>query len=347
MSRVPRTLAVLGLASLLVSGCAGTVRAGAAATVGDERITATQLQEVVARGLADPSAQQTVGADKAGFERSVLGRLIQHEVLAAAAGEHGVTVDGATVDAAYDRFTQQLGGEANLRAEAAKAGIAAADLRGVITDAALRDALADKLTADVPVDEAALRRSYQDGIAEFDQVHSAHILVPTLKQGQQLLAQVRARPAEFAALAARFSQDTSNKDKGGDLGFQGRGRLEKGFEDAIFKAKPGAFVLARTSFGYHVIHVIERRTTSFAEARVLLRRTLLGEERALALQAELRETAEDLGVHVNPRFGSWDPATENVIASPVCPDAVSSPSPRSPDEGVEGAAPQPEASPDC
>jgi parvulin-like peptidyl-prolyl isomerase len=345
VSRAPRTLAVLGLAALLVSGCNGTVRAGAAATVGEERITTTELDELVTRGLADPAAQQTIGADKAGFERSVLARLIQHEVLTAAAEKHAVTVDGATIDAAYDRFATQLGSEANLKAEAAKAGIAQGDLRGVIADAALRDALADKLTADIPVPEDQLRLAYQDGISEFDKVHSAHILVKSQQQAQQILAQVRAKPEVFASLAARFSQDPSGKDNGGDLGFQGRGRLEKPFEDAVFAAKPGSFVLAKTTYGFHVIHVIERRTTTFAQATVLLRRTLLGDVRAAALEESLVTTAKNLGVHVNPRFGSWDPTTEDVIATPLCADAISSPSARPDDAGA--AAPDPSASPVC
>jgi foldase protein PrsA len=345
VSRAPRTLAVLGLVALLVSGCNDTIRAGAAATVGDERITTTELDELVSRGLADPAAQQTIGADKAGFERSVLARMIQHEVLAAAAEKHAVTVDGATVDAAYDRFATQLGSEANLKAEAAKAGIAQDDLRGVIADAALRDALADELTADIPVPEDQLRLAYRDGISEFDQVHSAHILVASQQLARQILSQVRAKPDVFASLAARFSQDTSNKDNGGDLGFQGRGRLEKPFEDAIFSAKPGSFVLAKTSFGFHVIHVVARRTTSFAQAKVLLRRNLLGDARAAALEESLVATAKDLGVHVNPRFGSWDPTTQDVIATPLCADAVSSPAPRADDAG--SPAPDPSASPLC
>jgi len=345
VSRATRTLAVVGLAGLLVSGCGGTVRAGAAATVGDERITQSELEELVTRGLKDPAAEQTVGADKPAFERSVLSRLIQHEVLAVAAGKQSVTVDGATVDAAYDRFADQLGGETALKTEAAKAGIAAVDLRGVIADAALRDALADKLTADVEIPDAALRQAYQEGISEYDKVRSAHILVSTQQQAQQLLAQVRAKPDVFPSLAARFSQDTSNKDTGGDLGFQGRGRLEKGFEDAVFSAKPGAFVIAKTSFGYHVIHVIARRTTTFEQAKVFLRRTLLGDERGFVLQDELAKTARDLGVRINPRFGSWDPITEDVIATPICADAVSSPSPRPDDTGQ--AVPEPSASPVC
>ena len=43
------------------------------------------------------------------------------------------------------------------------------------------------------------------------------------------------------------AQDTSNKATGGDLGFQGRGALEKPFENAIFSARPGTFTTARTS----------------------------------------------------------------------------------------------------
>jgi parvulin-like peptidyl-prolyl isomerase len=343
--RASRCLAVAGLLAVTLSAC-GTPRAGAAATVGDERITTSELHAVVQRSLADPSAEQTVGADKPGYERSVLARMIQHLVLVKAAEETGVTVDGATVDEAFDTFAAQLGGEAALRSEALKAGIAAADLRDAISDAALRDAIADRLTASIAIPREILAQQYQANIAQYDKVHSAHILVATLAQAQQILARVKADPESFPSFAARFSQDTSNKAQGGDLGFQGRGALEKPFEDAIFAAKPGSFVIAKTSFGFHVIHVIERKTVTLAQARTQLRRTLLGQQRAEALAALLDKTAKALKVHVNPRFGSWDPSTEGVIATVLCPGtAISSPSPRPDDSG--GAAPTPTASPDC
>jgi foldase protein PrsA len=342
--RAPRLLAAAGLVVLLVSGCGdGTVRAGAAATVGDERITTSELNTIVERGLADPSARQTVGSDRPAFERSVLGRMIQHIVLETAARAHHVTVDGATVDAAFETFAQQLGGEANLRSEALKAGIAPADLRDAIRDAALRDALGDTLTASIPVPRAEIVKAYQANIAQYDRVHSAHILVRALAQAQQLLAQAKRDPDSFAALAKQYSLDTSNKEQGGDLGFQGRGALEKPFENAIFTATPGSFVLAHTSFGYHVIHVIARRTVTLEQATTSLRRTLLAEPRSQALTTVLSDTADKLGVHVNPRFGTWDASTEEVVATPVCPSSISSPSPRADDQG----APQPTESPRC
>jgi peptidyl-prolyl cis-trans isomerase SurA len=343
--RATRTAALVGLLAVSLSAC-GTVRAGAAATVGDDRITSSELTAVVDRGLKDPSAQQTVGADKPAFERSVLSRLIQHLVLVKAAADNDVSVDGADVDAAFDSFAQQLGGEQQLRSEALKAGIAAQDLRGAIADAALRDALADKLTASIEIPPAVLAQAYQQSIGQFDRVHSAHILVTTLAQAQDLLAQVQRDPASFPALAAQFSQDTSNKANGGDLGFQGRGALEKPFEDAIFAAKPGTFVLAHTSFGYHVIHVIERQTVSLADATTTLRRTLLADQRAQAVEELLAKTAKGLHVRVNPRFGTWEAETRSVVETVTCPKtAVSSPSPRPDDTG--GAGPTPAATPVC
>ena len=349
MKRAPRLLAAAGAVALLAgltAGC-GTVRSGAAATVGDDRITVTTLQQAVDRGLADPTAKQNVGTDRAGFERSVLTRLVQHLVLAEAAKREGVTVTGADVDAEQDSFEAQLGGPTQLKAEALKAGIAPQDLRGVIADAALRDALADKLTSSIDVPQSALQQAYQQNIAEYDKVHSAHLLVSSQALAQQLLARAKADPSSFPALVKQYSLDTSNKDTGGDLGFQGRGALEKPFEQAIFSAKPGSFVLAHTSYGWHVIHVIERRTTTLAQATTQLRRLLLGTQRQELVQAVLTKTAKRIGVHVNPRFGRYDAATATVTAIPTCPSsAISSASPR-PDAAQPQQGDQPSPTPSC
>ena len=305
---------VLATAGLLLTGCgASTVRSGSAAVVGGDRIATTELQRVVDRGLSDPQAQQRVGADRSGFQRAVLGRLIQHEVLTRAAATVGATVTGAQVDATTDRIAAQLGGQQGLATQAAKAGIAPSDLRQTLRDVALRDVLGDRLTANVAVPEATLQQAYQQQIAMYDQVRSAHILVATQSAADDLLRTVKAAPGRFAELAARFSTDTGSKDQGGELGFQGRGALEKPFEAAIFGNPPGSFVLARTRFGFHVIHVEERRTTTPAQAAPELRRTALAKERMTAVTDLLRRTAARLGVRVNPRFGSWDPTAFDVV----------------------------------
>jgi parvulin-like peptidyl-prolyl isomerase len=335
---------------LVLSGCGdGTVRTGAAATIGDDRITTSQLDGYVTRGLKDPQAQQKVGADKASYERDALSRILQHDIITAAAKRQGVTTTGADLDQFEANLNQQIvqGGQgASLEAAAAAAGIAKADQREFFTDLVLKEAIADKLTADLQVPDALLQQGYEQNIAQYDQVHSAHILVATKALADNILRQVKADPSTFAALAAKYSTDTSSKATGGDLGFQGKGALVKPFEAAIFTNKPGTFVEAHTQFGWHVIHVIARKTTTFEQAKRDLRRQVLQSQRDERLGAYLTQVSKDLGVHVNPRFGVWDPANQDVVEPTTCPStAFVSPSPRAADSAT--AAPTPSATPAC
>jgi parvulin-like peptidyl-prolyl isomerase len=340
VTRTLRLLAVSAVAAVALTGCGdGTVRTGAAATVGNDRISDSTLSTLVKRSLAAPGAAAAVGADKVAFERSALTRLLQHLLLTRAARDENVTVTATAVDTAFAGFASGAGGEAALQDQANKAGIAGADLRGAIADAVLRDALGDKLTESIQISAADLQTAYTANIAQFDQVHSAHILVAKLATAQQILARVKADPTTFAKQAALYSSDTSNKDKGGDLGFQGKGALAKPFEDAIFANKPGSFVIAHTTFGFHVIHVLERKTTSLDEATPMLRRQLLSDQRGALLKTYLQRVAKKLGVHVNPRFGSWNAADQTVSATADCPATTfSTPSPR-PGDTAPAAAP--------
>ena len=318
-----RRSAVLVLVLLLIGTAAvgvtltqqGASRQAVAATIGSERITSAALNRSVNLGLADPAAQKAVGSDRAAFERTVLRRLIDHVILAKLAAEQQVAVTEADVLAVRSGVARQVGGETNLKSEALKAGIPLADLNQTISDVALKDALADKLTASVPVSDSDLTAAYQRGIGDYDQVHSAHILVASAAKAKALLALIRKHAGEFPALAAKYSIDRASAAAGGDLGFHGRGALEKPFERAIFAAKPGAFVLAHTRFGYHVIHVLERRTTTLAQARTALRRGLLAQPRADALQRALQEESKKLVVIVDTRIGRWDPAALDVVAA--------------------------------
>jgi peptidyl-prolyl cis-trans isomerase D len=96
--------------------------------------------------------------------------------------------------------------------------------------------------------------------------------------------------ADFGALAAKHSDDPGSKDKGGDLGWFGRGQMVPEFEEAVFGAKPGEILgPVRSQFGYHIIKVEgfrPKRQRPFDEVRDEVRFRYL--EGRAAAEAEVR-----------------------------------------------------------
>ncbi|MEX2291343.1 MAG: peptidylprolyl isomerase [Mycobacteriales bacterium] len=346
MTRTPGRLApaagiFLLAALLLLTGCGdGEVRPGAAAIVGDQRITTEGLQSLVERGLADPQAAQQLGADRAAYQRQALSRLINTAVLERAAEDEGVTVTSGDVARQIGRFEEQAGGRQPLEEQAAQSGISPQDLEDFVRSIVLDQALGDALTEDLAVPAADLRALYQENLAEYDQVRSRHILVPDEPSAARILAEVEQDPTRFPELAAEFSTDASNKEAGGELGAAGRGQFVPEFEKAIFDAEPGDVLLVQTQFGFHVVEVLERQTTSLEEATPELRRAALQQPRQERMQQLLQETSQQMGVSVNPRFGRWNPESGQVEPAED-PNGVLTPAPEGEplQPGVPGAPP--------
>lgn len=338
MTRIPRRLALAGLAVLLLTGCGGQLRPGAAAVVGEQRITTESLQQVVERGLSDPQAAEQFGADRPGYQRQALSRLINRALLQEAAVASGVTVTERQVSDQVDRFVAQVGSREELDQQAAQSGISREDLLPFVRDIVLNEQLGEKITEGVQVTDEQLQAVYDENLAQYDQVQSRHILVADEQMARTLLDQVRQDPSRFAALAAEFSIDPSNKDQGGDLGLAGRGQFVPEFEQVLFATPPGTFGIAKTDFGWHVIGVVERQTTTLEQAAPELRRTALQEQRQAATAALLQETSERLGIRVNPRFGRWNGELGGV--EPIkSPNGVLTPAPDAPEPGTDPLRP--------
>jgi peptidyl-prolyl cis-trans isomerase D len=110
-----------------------------------------------------------------------------------------------------------------------------------------------------------------------DFIHASHILIrvenndsiTALKRAKDILAKAK-NGQDFAELAKTNSSDGSASN-GGDLGWFGKGRMVKPFEEAAYKAKVGQIVgPIRTQFGYHLIKVLGRdnREVKIADIRM-------------------------------------------------------------------------------
>ncbi|HEY0020099.1 MAG TPA: peptidylprolyl isomerase [Longimicrobium sp.] len=133
------------------------------------------------------------------------------------------------------------------------------------------------------------------------EVKARHILLrpgqeggpePTPAQRQakrQQAEEIQRRAAageDFAQLAAQFTEEPQGKERGGDLGWFGRGRMVPQFEEAAFKLQAGQVSpVVETPFGYHVIKVEERRQQAMGENREQFRAQLRGTAQQRAVGA--------------------------------------------------------------
>lgn len=107
---------------------------------------------------------------------------------------------------------------------------------------------------------------------------ASHILVPienndslkALRKAHEILAMAR-KGDDFAELARNHSTDPGSAERGGDLGWFGKGKMVKPFEDAAFAAPLGRVVgPVRTQFGYHLIKVTGKTKRELRIADLIL-----------------------------------------------------------------------------
>lgn len=143
---------------------------------------------------------------------------------------------------------------------------------------------AEAQMAQVQVAPAEVRKAYDDNQRRFqikEARQASHILIAAeggadakkkaRAKADELHAQLKKNPKDFAALAKQHSQDPGSAAKGGDLGFFERGAMVKGFDDVVFSMKPGEISQpVETEFGWHIIRLAGVRGgkgKTFEEAR--------------------------------------------------------------------------------
>jgi peptidyl-prolyl cis-trans isomerase D len=171
---------------------------------------------------------------------------------------------------------------------------------------------AETLARQDPPTDAEVKAAYEARASQFrveEQRRASHILVKTKEEADKLLQDLKKNPGRFAELAKKHSQDPGSAEKGGDLGWFGRGMITKAFEDAAFKLAQNEMQVVESEAGVHVIRLTGiqgSKARSYDEVRKELAEELARQKG----QRRFAEAAEAFNNMVYEQSDSLKPAAE-------------------------------------
>ena len=195
--------------------------------------------------------------------RQVLNQMVQQDLIDQYARDKHVDVSQAEIDKKENEIKARYA-PGQFEQILKQQGLTEQDVQNLLRQQII---LEKAVAPQVHVTDADVKAFYDKNHAMFDkpeQVRARHILVADPKTAQTVLAKLKAG-GNWNDLAKQYSTDPSTKDKGGELGFFGRGQMVPAFQDAAFGAKVGQIVgPVKSPFGYHVIQVEEKKPATKA-----------------------------------------------------------------------------------
>ena len=169
-----------------------------------------------------------------------------------------------------------------------------------VTDKQIQKYYDEKVYGDISCKHILITPAVTDNMSDEDKtkadkeaLQKAKDIIKKLKNGES-----------FDDLAKEYSDDTSNKDKGGDLGYFNTGDMLEEFEKAAFALKKGKYTTTpvKTKYGYHIIlKTDEKEKPSLEDKKEEIIKTLASEAKskdtALSINA-LVELRKEYGMNI-------------------------------------------------
>ena len=265
------------------------------AIVGDQPVlwsdVLTSINQRRAQGLKLPT--DSVGEST--LAHTVLGELVDEEILVQKAKQMKLEVTDADITAGADRQIKQVrsqfGSDDEYRAELKKAGLGSPEeYRKSLIEQYRRQNLQQKAFAELRKKAKPVNVTEEDVTAAFERSRSDLQKRPATITFRQIVVAPKASPAakakakahidsllveirkggDFEQIAKRESMDPGSKAQGGDLGWNRRGTMVPEFDRVMFALPPGQISpVIETPFGYHIIRV-DRVQAAEVKARHIL-----------------------------------------------------------------------------
>lgn len=234
------------------------------ATVNGDPITLAEFQERFARA-GFKSDRESGRAVKEEF----LNRLIERTMMLREAQRRRIKIGQAEINARLATFRNEHGKD--IKEDLASLGIDFEKWKSDIwEDLMMQQLLEREVYRKVSVSSSEARRYYQAHPQEFEkpeQVNVRQIVVATEEEARTVLERLHTG-ADFGGVARKMST-APEAEKGGDLGYFGKGDMPSEFNVVFSLQKNETSGIVKSPYGYHIFKLLDKRRAgkiSFEEA---------------------------------------------------------------------------------
>jgi foldase protein PrsA len=332
--RLLRFLPVALLAALLLvaAGCGGgskSVPSSSVAVVGDDQITKTEFNDLIAGAKRTYKARKTP-FPKAGttqykqLQDSAMQYLVQQSELEQKLNDLGLKpVTESDVDKKLAEIKKQFfgGKESTYQAQLKAQGFTEEQLRQDIRANLLSEKLYNEVTKDTKVTDADITKYYNENKATYTQQASRdvrHILVNNKKLADTIESQLK-NGGNFAALAKKYSKDPGSAANGGKLTIS-KGQTVPEFDKAAFDLKKNELSKPiHTTYGWHIIQALSAvkpaKVTPLADVKETIRQSLVSKKKTEAMTKWLDGVKKDFSKDVKYQAGYAPANTDTASVS--------------------------------
>jgi len=196
----------------------------------------------------------------------------------------------------------------------------------------VQELLEKEIMSRAKVSDQDVKDYYEKNKADFattSQIKASHILVKTEEEAVKVLDRLK-KGEKFEAIAKKESLDKQSAKNGGDIGYFSKGQVVPEFEKAAAGMKVGEVSSApvKTSYGYHIIKVTDRKTgpvIEFDRVKEIIAQRLSGEKQKEAFDSYVSELKKGQKIEIFKDALSKLPEAKEKTQAPAAPEKAVEP----------------------
>ncbi len=271
---------LIGAAAFYLGTLSNAKKDEAVASVNGKNITKNELYNIMLKQ----------------YGKEALSSLITGKIIDSELEKQNIAITEPEIETEMQKMYAQYGGQEAFEQTLISSGYTLDTLK---SDIEKNLKMTKFLEPDIKITEDDMKSYFEENKASFDeqeQVKASHILVDSEVKANEVKAKLLAG-SDFAEMAKEYSTDTSNNEKGGELGFFAKGAMVPEFENAAFSLEIGKISEPiKTQFGYHIIKVEEKKpakVATYEDSKTKVKEALVNEKLPTVYQTWIAEKIKE------------------------------------------------------